>query len=119
MIVMNHKDLDLWKVAIELASDVYESTSALPKDEKYGLPSQMKRAAVSVASNIAEGAARGTNRELIRFLNIAAGSASELDTQYEILQRLNIMDQELLTPVRDKLDRVSRMIQGLIRSLKH
>jgi four helix bundle protein len=118
MIVMNHKDLDLWKVAIELASDVYKSTSTLPVDERYGLTAQMRGAAVSIASNIAEGAARGTNREFIRFLNIAAGSASELDTQYEILLKLDIMDLNPLEADRSKLDRVPRMIQGLIRSLR-
>jgi len=78
----------------------------------------MKSAAVSIASNIAEGAARGTNREFVRFLNIAAGSASELDTQLEIVFRIGFGDNGTMESVRGKLDRVVRMIQGLIRSLR-
>jgi four helix bundle protein len=115
---MNHKDLDLWNVSIELASEVYRFASKFPYEEKFGLASQTKNAAVSIASNIAEGAARGTNREFIRFLNIAAGSASELDTQLEIIFRIGIGDNSAIEAIRVKLDRVARMIQGLIRSLR-
>ena len=77
----NHKDLNVWKSSIQLAKQVYHVTDEFPKEETYGLVSQMRRAAVSVASNIAEGAARRGTREFIRFLHMAAGSASELDTQ--------------------------------------
>lgn len=115
---MNHKDLDLRNGSIELATDVYQFTSSFPSEEKFGLTAQMRSAAVSIASNIAEGAARGTNREFIRFLNIAAGSASELDTQLEILHRVEIANNSAIEGVRGKLDRVARMIQGLIRSLR-
>ena len=80
----NHKDLDVWQQAIDLAQHTYEITKTFPKEELYGIVSQMRRSAVSVASNIAEGAARQGNKEFIEFLYIASGSASELDTQIEI-----------------------------------
>ncbi len=75
-----HKDLEVWKQAIELSKQVYELTRTYPKEEMFGLVSQMRRAAVSIASNIAEGAARQCNKEFVQFLYIAVGSASELDT---------------------------------------
>ncbi len=76
----DHRDLDVWKLAVELAKSVYEITGEYPKEESYGLAAQMRRSAVSVASNIAEGAARQGDKEFVRFLHMALGSASELDT---------------------------------------
>ncbi len=80
----SHKDLDVWKDGIQLVKAVYVATNGYPKEEMYGLASQMRRAAVSVVSNIAEGAARQGNKEFVQFLYIALGSASELDTQIEV-----------------------------------
>ena len=76
-----HKDLDVWKESINLAKEIYALTEEFPKEELYGLTSQIRRAAVSVPSNIAEGAARNSNKEYIRFLYISLGSLSELETQ--------------------------------------
>jgi four helix bundle protein len=76
--VKSHADLDVWKRAVDLAADVYKVTASFPAEEKFGLVSQMRRSAVSIASNIAEGAARTSRREFMQFLSIASGSASEL-----------------------------------------
>ncbi len=114
----SHKDLDVWKEAIELAKTVYLVTQDYPKEEMFGLVSQMRRAGVSIASNIAEGAARQGNKEFLQFLYIAIGSASELDTQIEISKAASIGDNEKLSALQDSVNRVARMIQGLIRSIK-
>ena len=114
----SHKDLDVWKEAIELAKTVYLVTQDYPKEEMFGLVSQMRRAGVSIASNIAEGAARQGNKEFLQFLYIAIGSASELDTQIEISKTTSMGDKEKLSALQDSVNRVARMIQGLIRSIK-
>ena len=90
---MNHKELDVWKKSMDLVVKVYQLTQLFPESEKYGLTSQMRRAAVSVPSNIAEGAARKGNKEFIQFLYIAIGSLSELETQYLIAVRLSFIDK--------------------------
>ena len=91
--IMNHKDLDVWKKSMGLVELVYSLTSQFPSDERFGLVSQMRRAAVSIPSNIAEGAARKGDKGLIQFLMIAIGSLSELETQYLISVRLNFVDK--------------------------
>ena len=118
MDIRNHKDLDTWREAVALAKNVYKLTRSYPKEEVFGLVSQMRRAAVSVASNIAEGAARQGNRELVKFLYVAAGSASELDTQLEISKGIGMTDVGSIDEVQGSTHRVSRMLQGLIRSVK-
>lgn len=115
----NHEDLEVWKKSIDLTVDVYRLTKTFPNDEKFGLISQMRRAAVSIASNIAEGAARNGKKEFIQFLSIAAGSASELDTQLHISQRLDFSSDENICDIRTRLNAISRMLQGLIRALKN
>jgi four helix bundle protein len=84
-----HRDLLVWQESISLVKEIYAVTRSLPDDEKFGLTSQMRRAAVSVPSNIAEGAARGSQREFAQFLVIARGSLSELETQLIIAKELN------------------------------
>ncbi len=86
----SHKDLDVWRLAIDLATEVYEVTKKFPAEERYGMTVQLRRSAISIASNIAEGAARHGDREFLQFLHIALGSASELDTQLEIAMRVNL-----------------------------
>ena len=88
----DHKDLDVWKQSMLLAEQVYTLTKEFPFDEKYGLISQMKRAVVSIPSNIAEGAARKGNKESIQFMYIAMGSLSELETQILLSQRLQFVN---------------------------
>jgi four helix bundle protein len=89
---MDHKDLDVWKRSMDLVELVYDFTKSFPDDEKYGLTSQMRRAAVSIPSNIAEGAARKGDKEFIQFLMVSMGSLSELETQYLIAIRLKFSD---------------------------
>jgi four helix bundle protein len=112
---VNHKDLDVWKKAMGLARIIYEATRGFPASEMYGLTSQMRRAAVSVPSNISEGSARGTDNELVRFLRITLGSLAELETQIILSSDLGYLKEsdELLKPVED----VRRLTLGLIRHL--
>ena len=114
----NHKDLDVWKKSVELAKDVYETTKGFPKDEVFGLTSQMKRASVSIASNIAEGAARKGQQEFVQFLYIAIGSASELDTQIEIARATGMGDATALDNLQQRTDTVKAMLYGLAKSIK-
>jgi four helix bundle protein len=86
--VADHKDLDVWKQSIELAQATYQLSAEFPASELYGLMSQMRRAAVSVASNIAEGAARNSDKEFVKFLYITLGSIAELETQYVLARNL-------------------------------
>lgn len=89
---MTHKDLEVWKQSIDLVYTIYEITKQFPESEKFGLVNQMRRAAVSVPSNMAEGAGRLSTKEFIRFLNIANGSLSELETQLVIAVKLGFID---------------------------
>jgi len=114
-----HKKLDAWQQAIQLTEQVYRVTATFPVDEKYGLTSQMRRAAVSIPSNIAEGAARSTDREKAQFYIVARGSASELDTQVEIARRLAYSTENALRHLDAKVSRVSALLQGLIDRCKN
>lgn len=111
-----HKELEVWRQAIELAKVVYRLTANFPASELYGLVSQMRRSAVSVASNIAEGAARHTDKEFMQFLYIALGSLAELDTQYILAKDLNFTPGS--TPLEELITSVRRMTLGLIKHLK-
>ncbi|MCK6622514.1 MAG: four helix bundle protein [Calditrichaceae bacterium] len=86
-----HKDLDIWKLGIDLVEQIYKETQAFPREEMYGLTSQMRRAAVSYPSNIAEGAARGSKKEFLQFLYISLASLSELETQIIIAHRIGYL----------------------------
>ena len=111
-----HHNLEAWQQALNLVKSVYSSTSTFPKSELYGLTSQMRRAAVSIPSNIAEGAARDSTAELIRFLYIARGSLAELETQLLISRDLGYIED--VTQLLTDLERVSGLLNGLVRSLK-
>lgn len=111
-----HKDLDAWKKAIELVEAVYGLTRTFPKTEMYGLTNQLRRAAVSVPSNIAEGAARSSTKEFVQFLHIALGSVSEVETQVIIAQRLDYVDD--VNSIEEQIEAVRRLILGLIRYLR-
>lgn len=99
---MTHKDLEVWNRSVDLVVKVYELTKEIPENEKFGLISQMKRSAISIPSNIAEGAGRSTAKEFIRFIDIANGSLSELETQLIITEKLkfcnaqHMIDEDLL-----------------------
>ena len=113
-----HKKLELWKEAVELVVTIYEITNKFPKEEEYGLKSQLKRAAVSVPSNISEGLTRRTNADKNHFLNIADGSLSEIDTQLEISLRLKFIETTKYELIEIKLIVVQKLLSGLIRSLR-
>ena len=91
---MNHKELDVWKYSMDLVEMVYTISSKFPDEEKYGITSQMRRAAISIPSNIAEGAGRKGDKELVQFISIALGSLSELETQYLIAVRLKFVESD-------------------------
>jgi four helix bundle protein len=110
--------LRVFHEAEELAVAVYSVTRALPYDERYGLVQQMRRAGVSVASNIAEGCGRGGNRELTRFLSIALGSATELECQLRLARRLEYIEPVIFQEVTDHVRRVQRMLTSLIVVLR-
>ena len=107
---MNHKDLDVWKKSMDLVETIYKLTQAFPDSEKFGLTSQMRRAAVSIPSNIAEGAARKGDKELIHFLHIALGSLSELETQYLIAIRLAFIKNE--ETIEEQMIDVKKLLLG-------
>jgi four helix bundle protein len=116
--VKSHKDLDVWRLAIDLAQNIYEVSKSFPRDEQFGMTSQMRRAAVSIGGNIAEGAARKGQREFTQFLYIALGSASELETQLEIARRVGLVADGDFARLDALLARVAQMLRGLIRSVK-
>ncbi len=113
----SHKDLEVWKQAIELAKAVYELTAGFPASEIYGLVSQMRHSAVSIASNIAEGAARNSDKEFIQFLYVALGSIAELDTQYILSKEIQLTEGS--AKVERIMDGVGKMTVGLIKHLKN
>ncbi|GAB6888918.1 four helix bundle protein [Desulfothermus okinawensis JCM 13304] len=107
-----HKNLDVWKLAVELVREVYSITRQFPREELYALTSQIRRSSVSVPSNIAEGAARNSRKEFIQFLHIALGSCAELETQLIIAEELGYCNTDDLL---NKIERIRQMIFGLIR----
>jgi four helix bundle protein len=114
--IKSHKDLNVWQSSIELVTDIYLLTGTFPKEEIYGLSNQMRRAAVSIPSNIAEGAARNSKKEFIQFLHIALGSGAELETQLIIAGNLEFA-QEIESFLK-KLTTIKKMVNGLIYHLK-
>ena len=113
-----HKNLDLWREAMDLVVDIYDLTKDFPRDEEFGLKSQLRRAAVSVPSNIAEGLTRNTTADKLHFLNIANGSLSEIDTQIEISFRLKYIPNSVKENFEKRLITVQKLLSGLIRSMK-
>ena len=108
-----HKKLDVWKLSMELSRRIYHLTAGYPGEEKFGLVSQMRRAAVSVPSNLAEGAARSSDNEFRNFLSIARSSLSELDTQLDLSQQLGFIMVESRSEVDGLLTRVDKMLYAL------
>jgi four helix bundle protein len=110
-----HKRLNVWKQAVELSLLVYQATEKFPVEERYSITDQMRRAATSIATNIAEGAARKSKREFARFLHMAKGSLRELDTQLEIVKRLGYLDDEFWGMLDARMSDIDKMLSGLIR----
>ena len=112
-----HKKLDAWKISMDLVFEIYKAIEKFPRQEKYGLVDQIRRAAVSVPSNIAEGAVRQTKKEFSNYLHIAQGSLSELDTQIELAARLGYLDDHNQNRLDAMMQRIDKLITGLIRHL--
>jgi four helix bundle protein len=115
MSLKTHKDLKVWQESRKLITEIYYLTSNFPKEEVYSLTAQIKRAAISIPSNIAEGAARDSNKEYIHFLYISLGSVAELDTQLIIARDLNFINEKNFTVISQKLNDVAKMLSGLIK----
>ena len=110
-----HHNLDVWKKAVKFSVQVYKVTDAFPRDERFGLTSQLRRAAVSIAANIAEGAGRKSKKEFAHFLSISQGSASEVETEIIIAHELGYFNDGRFKVLCDDLDEIGRMITGLHR----
>jgi len=113
-----HKDLEVWKTSIEMVTKTYQVTRNFPKEEIYGLTNQMRRAAVSVPSNIAEGAGRNSSKELLQFLYFATGSLSEVETQLIIAHNLEYINSEQRRDMDVLISAIFKMLSGLIQSVK-
>jgi four helix bundle protein len=112
-----HHKLEAWAKGIELVIAIYKDSEHFPKEERYGLTSQIRRAAVSIPANIAEGAARHSRKEFAHFLSNSQGSASELETELIIANRLGYLDETSFQTLIRELDRIGRLITGLVRHL--
>lgn len=113
-----HENLEVWKKAIDFVVTVYQKTESFPKEERYGLTSQIRRAAVSIPANIAEGAARQSDKEFAYFLSNAQGSSSELETEMLIARRLGYLKEDVYLEMRAPLESIGRMLVGLSQHIK-
>jgi four helix bundle protein len=114
----SYRDLKAWQKGIELVVEIYASTRTFPKDEVYGLAGQLRRAAVSVPSNIAEGKGRSTDKELVLFLHHARGSIFEVETQVTVAGRLGYITQARMDRLEDLSGEIAKMLNGLIKAVK-
>ena len=114
---MIHTELDVWKAAMDLVVAIHRLTLALPAEERFGLSAQIKRAADSIPSNIAEGAGRESDKDNRRFLFVARGSLNEVATQIEICIRLGYVERKDITPLEAQMTKVRQLLAGTIRSL--
>ena len=115
--IKNFKDLRIWQEAVLFAEQIYKITKEFPKDELYGIVNQMRRAAVSIPSNIAEGFMRYHNKEFKQFLFIALGSSAEIETQLIVSHKLQYITEEKLSMLSEKSDKINRMIMALVKKL--
>jgi four helix bundle protein len=114
----SYEDLIVWQKSISLTKDIYTITSSFPNTEQYGLVSQMRRAAVSIPSNIAEGQRRGTKKDFAQFLHIAYGSAAELKTETIIAHELGYIDSSHSSNIQHLIEEIERMLNTFITTLK-
>ena len=115
--IPSYRDLDVWQLAMDLVVEIYRVTRALPAEEKFGLSAQLRRAAVAIPSNIAEGHSRLGAGEFRRFVSIARGSGAEVETQLAVAVALGFIGGDEVAPLLPKLDRLSKMLFSLYRSL--
>jgi len=117
-VVRSYRELEAWQQAVRFAQLIYHHTRQFPQDERFGLTNQIRRSAVSVASNIAEGQGRATTKEFLHYLHIAAASLQECETQYIIACNLGFLEDSALAELEELAGCVGRLISGLIRSLR-
>jgi four helix bundle protein len=117
MAIETYRDLEIWKKGIEVVKDIYKLTEKFPKQETYSLVSQMRRSAISIPSNVAEGFKRYHNKEYKQFLHITLGSCAELETQITIAKELKYIQQDNEAALLEKLDHIGRMITSLLKKL--
>ncbi|HCO97028.1 MAG TPA: four helix bundle protein [Phycisphaerales bacterium] len=115
--IRTYRDLDIWKASIQLVKDVYKLTEQFPKQEVYGLVSQMRRAGISIPSNVAEGFRRYHNKEYKQFLYVSLGSCAELETQTTIAKELEYISEDKEAMILERLDHICRMISNLLKKL--
>jgi len=115
---VSYRDLKVWQKAMDLAERCYEETRLFPKEEMYGLTSQIRRCSVSVAANIAEGYGRDSDGSFVQFLRISQGSLKELETHIILSGRVGILKQDPVTDLLERADELGRMLRGLIRSIQ-
>ncbi len=113
----SYREIKVWQKAIELVVDIYSCTRSFPKEEMFGLTSQLRRAAVSIASNIAEGKGRRTDREFLQFLHHARGSVFEVETQLTIASRLAYLPEAEVLRLGNSASEIARMLNGLIKAI--
>ena len=113
----NLKELKIWTKVVDLAVEVYKATDGFPKEEKYGLTSQIRRSAISIPSNVSEGAGRNSNKEFVQFLGIANGSSDELQTQLIIANRLTLVSDEAVLQLLSKIDEIQKMTYRFQKTL--
>jgi len=115
--IRNFRDLNIWKLGMEIVEDIYKLTKEFPKEELYGLSAQMRRCAVSIPSNVAEGFTRKHNKEYKQFLYISLGSCAELETQIEITTKLSFLSDKQKEELLEKINHTTRMIMNLLKCL--
>lgn len=109
----NFRNLEVWNEALELATRIYLLTKSFPKEEKYGMCSQIKRAAISIPSNIAEGSSRRTKHDFARFLDLSLGSSFELESQIELAVKIKFIESNKAKPIQNDLQKIQRRINAL------
>ena len=117
--ITSHKELIVWQKSMELATLIFKVTKTFPKSELYGLVNQMRRAAFSIPSNIAEGFCRGSKAEFRQFLQIAFGSGAELETQLTIARNTSLLDEKTYNSLIAKLEEIMRMLNKMISNIRH
>ena len=114
----SYRDLEVWKKSIDLVDKIYQLSKTFPPEERFGLTSQIRRAAISIPANIAEGAARTGTGEFLQFLSVASGSLAEVETFLVLTQRLKLMPDQTVLELEAQAAEISRMLGGLKRSLR-
>jgi four helix bundle protein len=118
MWIQTYRELEVWQLGMDLAEECYRVTKGFPKEELFGMTSQIRRAAVSIPANIAEGQGREHTKEFLHHLSVARGSLMELETHLMLSQRVGLLDQAKTTPILTQTERISRMLSGLRKALE-